>query len=137
MLFGVTIGSLIGRYSSKLRAKDVDDILDNSWDEINSLIDLPRNEMYMLGSKQRLQDVDFDNINKSIDTGWQDDVLKTIDDSGGYKYIRNVFKFPMGLESSRLDESYDLVNVLVNSNRITKKEIPDDQNFTPALTFLQ
>lgn len=122
MLFGGTIGSLIGRYSSKLRAKDVDDILDNSWDEINSLIDLPRNEMYMLGSKQRLQDVDFDNINKSIDTGWQDDVLKTIDDSGGYKYIRNVFKYPMGLESSWLDESYDLVNVLVNSNRITKKE---------------
>jgi len=122
MLFGGTIGSLIARYSKRLKHKEIDKMLDDSWDEINALIDMPRDKMYVLGSKQRTQNLNFENLNDSIDYNWQDDVLKTIDDSGGYKYVRNVFKYPMGLERSWLDESYDITTVLVKSDKISKSE---------------
>ena len=123
MLFGGTIGSLMGKYSKKLRHKEIDKVLNDSWDEINELIDMPRNEMYLLGSKQRTRNIDFNEIDEISDQSWRDDILRDIDDSNiAFRVTRNILKRPFGLDMSWLDESYDSVTVLVKGKKISVRE---------------
>jgi len=123
-LFGGALGPIVGKYKGfrerKRTVKEIDKIIDNAFDEIDYIASTPSRKIFTDASGARIRGKKMEEV--PVDTDWRDSTLRIPDESKKVtQAARNVLKYPLGLERSWLDESFDIVKSLVKDGIITTR----------------